>query len=114
MSKRPDADNLDAKRALEQALLAIHGIADVLSAVGQCRDIVMPTNGLSYLGGELQRAYEEAQEAFERIGWAKQEPQPRAAEAMAAPPPDAGTRRALRKLVDKWDAEAGGDGDGAA
>jgi hypothetical protein len=60
MSKRPDADNLDAKRALEQALLAIHGIADVLNAVGQCRDIVMPTNGLSYLGSELQRAYEEA------------------------------------------------------
>ena len=36
----------------------------------------------------------------------------RAAEAMAAPPPDAGTRRALRKLVDKWDAEAGGTNDG--
>jgi hypothetical protein len=30
--------------------------------------------------------------------------------AAAAPPPDARTRRALRKLVDKWDAEAGGDG----
>ena len=29
--------------------------------------------------------------------------------AAAAPPPDARTRRALRKLVDKWDAEAGGD-----
>ena len=75
MSKRPDADNLDAKRALEQALLAIHGIADVLNAVGQCRDIVMPTNGLSYLGSELLSAYEEAQEAFERIGYAKREAQ---------------------------------------
>jgi hypothetical protein len=76
MSKRPDADNLDdAKRALEQALLAIHGIADVLNAVGQCRDIVMPTNGLSYLGGELQSAYEEAQEAFGRICYGKREPQ---------------------------------------
>jgi hypothetical protein len=114
MSKQPDTDDDDPNDALEQALIAIHGIADVLNAVGQCRDIVMPTNGLSYLGSELQRAYEEAQEAFERIGWAKQEPQPRAAEAMAAPPPDAGTRRALRKLVDKWDAEAGGDGDSAA
>jgi hypothetical protein len=75
MSKRPDADNLDAKRALEQALIAIHGIADVLNAVGQCRDIVMPTNGLSYLGSELLRAYEEAQEAFERIGYAARKAQ---------------------------------------
>jgi hypothetical protein len=32
--------------------------------------------------------------------------------AAAAPPPDAGTRRALRKLVDKWDAEAGDNDDG--
>ena len=32
--------------------------------------------------------------------------------AAAAPPPDAGTRRALRKLVDKWDAEAGEGDDG--
>ena len=119
MSKRPDADNLDAKRALEQALLAIHGIADVLNAVGQCRDIVMPTNGLSYLGGELERAYEEAQEAFGQICYAKRdeyktEGETRAAEAMAAPPPDAGTRRALRKLVDRWDAEAGDNDDGGS
>ena len=34
--------------------------------------------------------------------------------AAAAPPPDAGTRRALRKLVDKWDAEAGDNDDGEA
>jgi hypothetical protein len=33
---------------------------------------------------------------------------------MAAPPPDAGTRRALRKLVDKWDAEAGDNDDGGS
>jgi hypothetical protein len=32
--------------------VAIHGIADVLNAVGQCRDIVMPANGLSYLGSD--------------------------------------------------------------
>jgi hypothetical protein len=37
------------------------------------------------------------------------EDEDRAAEAVAAPPPDAGAWRALRKLVDKWDAEAGGD-----
>jgi hypothetical protein len=34
--------------------------------------------------------------------------------AAAAPPPDAGTRRALRKLVDKWDAEAGDNDDGGS
>jgi hypothetical protein len=38
----------------------------------------------------------------------------RAAEAAAAPPPGTRARRALRELVDKWDAEAGGDGDSAA
>ena len=38
----------------------------------------------------------------------------RAAERAAAPPPDARTRRALRKLIDEWDAKAGGDGDSAA
>jgi len=42
------------------------------------------------------------------------EEEDRAAEAAAAPPPNAGTRRALRELIDKWDAEAGGDGDSAA
>ena len=34
------------------------------------------------------------------------------AAAVAAPPPDAGTRQALRKLMDKWDAEAGEGDDG--
>src|SRR3982074_687796 len=98
MSKLPDADD-DPKDALEQALLAIHGIAHVLNAVSQCRDIVMPTNGLSYLGGDLQSAYEKAREAFEQSSYPTREPRPavwpetRAAEAMAAPPPDAGTRR---------------------
>ena len=76
MSKQPDTDDDDPEDALEQALMAIHGIADVLSAVGQCRDIVMPTNGLSYLGGELERAYEEAQEAFGQICYAKREAKP--------------------------------------
>jgi hypothetical protein len=41
-------------------------------------------------------------------------PKARAAEAETAPPPDVGTRRAIRELVDKWDAEASGDDDGNA
>jgi hypothetical protein len=60
---------------LEDALVAIHGIADVLSAIGQCCDIVMPANGLSYLGSELEKAFEAAQKAFEQTYYAKQEPQ---------------------------------------
>jgi hypothetical protein len=40
------------------------------------------------------------------------EDEDRAAEAAAAPPPDASTRQAIRALVDRWDAEAGRDGDG--
>jgi hypothetical protein len=61
----------------------------------------------------LKDHYEEAMDAFSRIfklGKYKTEGEDRA-EAAAAPPPDAGTRQALRELVDKWDAEAGGDAD---
>jgi hypothetical protein len=65
--RNTDTSEHDPTDALETALMAIHGIADVLNAVGQCRDIVMPANGLSYLGSELEKAYEEAQEALTRI-----------------------------------------------
>jgi hypothetical protein len=65
----------EAHSTLEHALMVIHGIADVLGAIGQCRDTVIPPNGISYLGGELEDAYEEASGAFGRICRAK-EPQP--------------------------------------
>jgi hypothetical protein len=67
--------------------------------------------------GQLEEHYDAALDAFSRIfklDEYRTEGETRAAEAMAAPPPDAGTRRALRKLVDKWDAEAGDGDDGGS
>ena len=106
MSK-PDPVDCDAQSDLENALTQIFGVAEVLKAVGVKDEVA------SYLGGQLEEHYDTALDAFSRIfklDEYRTEGETRAAEAMAAPPPDAGTRRALRKLVDKWDAEAGGDG----
>ena len=61
----------EARNTLEEALMDIHGIADVLVAVGQCHDIVIPPNGISWLGSALEDAYEEAQEAMARICYPK-------------------------------------------
>jgi transcriptional regulator with XRE-family HTH domain len=45
----------DPKDVLERALMAIHGIADVLNAVGQCRDIVMRRTGCHISGANSKR-----------------------------------------------------------
>ena len=108
MSK-PDSVDCDAQSELEDALTQIFGVAEVLKAVGVKDEVA------SYLGGQLEEHYEVALDAFSRIfklDEYRTEEETRAAEAMAAPPPDAGTRRALRQLVDKWDAEAGDNDDG--
>ena len=114
LDDQTDPTDDDPEDALEQALMAIHGIADVLSAVGQCRDIVMPTNGLSYLGGELLRAYEEAQEAFERIGYAKREPRSAVWPENMRSPNARDDARLLRAAADKLEAEAGDNNDGGS
>jgi hypothetical protein len=44
----------------------------------------------------------------------KREDEDRAATEAAAPPPDAGTRRAIRKLLESWDAKAGDGDDGGS
>jgi len=110
MSK-PDPVDCDAQSELEDALTQIFGVAEVLKAVGVKDEVA------SYLGGQLEEHYDAALDAFSRIfklDEYRTEGETRAAEAMAAPPPDAGTRRALRKLVDKWDAEAGDNDDGGS
>ena len=110
MSK-PDPVDCDAQSELEDALTQIFGVAEVLKAVGVKDEVA------SYLGGQLEEHYDTALDAFNRIFRLDQyrtEGETRAAEAMAAPPPDAGTRRALRQLVDKWDAEAGDNDDGGS
>jgi hypothetical protein len=110
MSKPDPVDCDDAQSDLENALTQIFGVAEVLKAVGVKDEVA------SYLGGQLEEHYEVALDAFSRIfkldEYKTEAPETRAAEAMAAPPPDAGTRRALRQLVDKWDAEAGDNDDG--
>jgi hypothetical protein len=107
MSKLPDADNLDAKRDLESAFVDIRGVAEVLMELGTESEVS------SYLGGQLKEHYDAAMDAFRRAFKLDEYKPDRAAEAMAAaPPPDVDTRQALRKLIDKWDAEAGEGDDG--
>jgi hypothetical protein len=108
MSKLPDADAAP-RRDLESALVDIRGVAEVLMELGAEDEVA------SYLGGQLKEHYDAALDAFRRIYKLDQykterEDEDRAAEAAAAPPPDAGTRQVLRELVDRWDAEAGRDG----
>jgi hypothetical protein len=104
-----DPTDADAQGDLEYALIDIFGVAKVLMGLSHNNDVA------GYLGGQLKQHYDTALDAFRRackLDQYRTEGEPRAAEAMAAPPPDAGTRRALRKLVDKWDAEAGDTNDG--
>jgi hypothetical protein len=105
MSKRLEPADCDAQGDLESALSDVGGVAEVLMELGTDDDVA------GYLGGQLKEHYDTALDAFCRIYKLDRYKTDRAAEAMApAPPPDAGTRQALRKLIDKWDAEAGGDG----
>jgi hypothetical protein len=107
MSK-PDPNDRNAQSDLERALSDVGGVAEVLMELGVDDDVA------GYLGGQLKEHYDAAMDAFRRAFKLDRYKTDRAAEAMAAaPPPDAGTRQALRQLVDKWDAEAGGDGDAA-
>ena len=81
--------------------------------MGYCTQTVVEPNALAYLGGQLEDHYEAAMDAFCRIfrlNEYKTEGKDHVAEAAAAPPPNAGARRALRKLIDEWDAEAGDSG----
>ena len=110
MSK-PDPVDCDAQSDLEYALVDISGVAKVLMGLSHDNDVA------GYLGGQLKQHYDTALDAFRRackLDQYRTEGETSAAEATAAPPPDAGTRRALRKLVDKWDAEAGDNDDGGS
>src|SRR3982074_3364570 len=107
----PDPTDAEAQGDLEYALHDICGVAKVLMELSHNNDVA------GYLGGQLKQHYDTALDAFRRackLDQYRTEGETRAAEAMAARPPDAGTRRALRKLVDKWDAEAGDNDDGGS
>jgi hypothetical protein len=111
MSKRLEPADCGAQGDLERALSDVGGVAEVLMELGVQDDVA------GYLGGMLKGHYDTALDAFRRVyGLDEYRPQGKdhAAKAAAVPPPDAATRQALRKLVDKWDTEASGDRDGAA
>ena len=110
-AKYPDADGTDDPRDLEDVLIDIRGVTEVLQQLGA------NDRAAGYLGDRLKEHHDTALDAFRRackLDQYRTEGETRAAEATAAPPPDAGTRRALRKLVDKWDAEAGDNDDGGS
>lgn len=54
------AEDQDARGDLEEALTAIHGIADVMTEMGKPRG----ANAVAHLAGTLQDAYDQAQDAF--------------------------------------------------
>jgi len=88
--RNPDLDPVDCDdpRDLEDALIDIRGVAEVLQQLG--------TNdrAAGYLGDRLKEHYDTALDAFRRackLDQYRTEGETRAAEAMAAPPPDAGT-----------------------
>src|SRR3982074_594945 len=97
-----DPTDADAQGDLEYALVDISGVAKVLMGLSHNNDVA------GYLGGQLKQHYDTALDAFRRackLDQYRTEGEARAAEAMAAPPPDAGTRRGLREPGAQRDAE---------
>ena len=91
------ADDRNGRDDLQDALAAIHGIADVMTEMGKYRE----ANAVAHLAGTLQEASDQAHDAFARIYGLDEYRNPKASEAAATaaePEPERdGTVPTLRK-----------------